>query len=351
MTGLPPGITRDRRGFRAYVRVRGVLRPKRFPADTPIETMQIWQLQQRMAPAELVETGPPPGTLAADVSTYLELKRSLPTYQTRQSMMALWVAALGGSRTRASVTSLEVAQALSRWETERKYSGSTLNHFRSALSDFYARMDPGEKNPVAAVPKYREPAPAPRGLPYRVIRAIMAQMPRWKLGKDGRRIAPSKTRAVFAVMAYTGMPPAVIRQLRPEHVLWKARAVVMPARKKGAGTVAQRRALTRQGLAALKRFAAADAWGGVKSSTMTLVWHRAVDRARERDPKLPIPADVRAYDLRHSYGEAVYRTTSSIAVTAGLLGHLDERTTRRYITGAIDDVEQAAVDVVSRRLR
>lgn len=211
--------------------------------------------------------------------------------------------------------------------------------------------DPTTPNPVKAVPKHREPPPAPRGIPYRLIRAILQAAPRWRLGKDGRRLGASHASAVLAVMAYTGMPPAVIRALKPEHVLWKEQAVVMPARRKGRGTTIQRRALTRQGLAALRRFAAADAWGGVASSTMTLVFRRAVTRVRAAHPDWNIPADLRAYDFRHSYGEAVYRVTGSVAVTAGLLGHLDERTTRRYIGGAVDDVERAAVAVVSRRLR
>ena len=347
---LPTGIARDRHGWRVYVRVRGELRTKRFPADATLQAMQIWRLQQQDVKPNATPK-PEPNTMGADVVVYLTLKKGMPTYDTRAAMMQDWAAALGPTRERAKVTSLEIAQTLAGWQETFAYAPSSLNHYRSALSDFYTRLDPAAPNPVKGVPKFREPEPAPRGVSYRLIRAVLAATPRWRLGKDGRRLGLSATRAVLSVLAYTGMPPAVIRALKPEHVLWDEQAVVMPARRKGRGTSIQRRALTRQGVAALRRFAAAGAWGGVASSTMTIVFHRAVARVRLAHPDWAIPADLRAYDFRHSYAEAVYRATSSVAITAGLLGHLDERTTRRYIGGAVNDVERAAVEAVRRGLR
>ena len=86
------------------------------------------------------------------------------------------------------------------------------------------------------------------------------------------------------------------------------------------------------------------------SATRPIVWRRTVARAGRQDRRLHIPADAKPYDLRHSFAELVLRTTGSLAVTAGLLGHADERTTRRYVAGAIGDVERDAAGQVSRAL-
>jgi integrase len=144
-------------------------------------------------------------------------------------------------------------------------------------------------------------------------------------------------------MAYTGMPPAVIAQLRPEHLVrLKQYEVIMPGRLKGAGTAAQTRAIMPEAKAALERFAAAEAWGRVASSTMHIVWNRAVAKVRTDRPDWPIPEHTRPYDLRHTFGELVYRATHDLALTQGLLGHKDQRTTRRYAAGAIPEGEAAA---------
>jgi integrase len=157
---------------------------------------------------------------------------------------------------------------------------------------------------------------------------------------------------VLRVMAYTGLTPVQIAQLQPDHLArldegW----IEMHGRKKGKGTAPRRRAVTDQGADALRAFVAAKAWGGVTSGTRTIVWQRAVARARVAHPDLHIPEDAVSYDLRHSFAELVLRTTGSLAVTAGLLGHLDERTTRRYVAGAIGAVERSAADQVSAALR
>jgi hypothetical protein len=51
------GIRRDRGGFRAYVKVGGVQRHKRFPPDTKVSTMQNWRDDARVA---LRKRLPPP---------------------------------------------------------------------------------------------------------------------------------------------------------------------------------------------------------------------------------------------------------------------------------------------------
>ena len=121
----------------------------------------------------------------------------------------------------------------------------------------------------------------------------------------------------------------------------------MPGRRKGRGTGSQVRAITPEGRAALERFAAAQAWGRVASSTRLIVWRRAIEKVRAAHPDWPIPPGCRPYDFRHSFGELAYRATHDLALVQGLLGHADQRTTRRYAAGAIPEGEAAAAAKVS----
>ncbi len=138
----------------------------------------------------------------------------------------------------------------------------------------------------------------------------------------GRDVKPqakarSKAKACLFVYAYTGLPPAEQRLLTPDHLAhlddgW----FEAPERLKGEGVVATRRAVTRQGAAALKMFAEAEAWGGCANSTLELVFGRAVKAARRRHPTLHMPKDVTPYVLRHSFAELVARTTRSVSLAA-----------------------------------
>ena len=64
-----PGIRRDASGrIQAYVRADGQLRFRRFPVDTPLETVRRSRLDTRAA---LRLTQRPAGTLAADINPFL----------------------------------------------------------------------------------------------------------------------------------------------------------------------------------------------------------------------------------------------------------------------------------------
>ncbi|MEW5980819.1 MAG: hypothetical protein AB1806_00450 [Acidobacteriota bacterium] len=114
--------------------------------------------------------------------------------------------------------------------------------------------------------------------------------------------------------------------------------------------MATRRAVTKQGAAALKMFREAEAWGGCANSTLELVFSRAVKAARRRHPKLHIPKDVTPYVLRHSFAELVAGTTRSVSLAGRPLGHRDERTMLCYLAGVLDELEADAAAKVSDRL-
>lgn len=55
---------------------------------------------------------------------------------------------------------------------------------------------------------------------------------------------------------------------------------------------------------------------------------------------------LRPYDLRHSYGTAVFAATGDIRSTQVLLGHSKAEMTHRYTLGAVDARVREAVDRV-----
>ncbi len=347
---LPVGVHRDRHGYRVFIRVNGRLRTRRFRAETPLDDLVAWRTRQRATGVLVALDGHTPGTLAEDIPRYLALVAAMPTAQTRTTQLLRWREALGPTRDRHTITPTEIATTLLRWQHDEAWAAGTVNRHRTALSHFYRLLDgPGGFNPVRAVPKQREPLPRPRGLEYRVVRALLAALPGRTTSATTR--APSKAAAMLRVMAYTGLAPAQIRLLRPEHLDLRHQTLLVPGRRKGAGTAPRRRALTAPGVEALRQFAAAEAWGGVAGSTLLIVFRRAVRQVRRQHRRWPIPPDVRPYDLRHSFAELVYRTTHSLAITAGLLGHADERTSRRYVAGAVEDVERDAARQITAALR
>jgi len=326
-----PGLYRTPYGWRAQVSVGGHYFTKRFPLDTPPAQMEAWRLATR---AEQLVAQPKThraGSLAADIETYLGIKKGMPTLQTRRRMLEAWAASLGPDRDRRTVAAAEVAAALAgfRREDGKPYGPVSLNHFRTALGNFYQVMDPAAPNPVRLVARKREPTLEPRGVDPAIMRAIFDAMP------DG------KAKAQMLVLAYVGLPPAVTNALTPADLAQDG-SVLAPGRQKGAGTDTQRRALTSQGAAALAYFATMNAWGGVTSATRCIVFHRAVSKVRAEHPDWPIPADLKPYDARHSFGCAAYEATHDLHLVQGLMGHQDARTTRRYVHGVIPQGEAAA---------
>jgi len=70
----------------------------------------------------------------------------------------------------------------------------------------------------------------------------------------------SKTKARIAVIAYTGLPHALVKKLTPASVDFRSKSVAVPARKKGKGAEARVLPLTVKGLAAFKQFAELECW-------------------------------------------------------------------------------------------
>ena len=104
--------------------------------------------------------------------------------------------------------------------------------------------------------------PEARAIPYKTIAKILYAMPDVGQGRPGEaRDDQSKTKARLAVIAYTGLPHALIKKLTPEAIDWRAKTVTVPARKKGKGAAGRILPLTAEGLNALRQFAERERWG------------------------------------------------------------------------------------------
>jgi len=171
-------------------------------------------------------------------------------------------------------------------------------------------------------------------------------------------------------------------RLRPDHVDWMGKSLYVPGREKGRGTRGRRVPLLPEGLKALRALDQHDGWGpfstsSVHKSFLVACSHvkqelAAQQAPRERDAHeaethsrehaafraackrvikaaakagSPVPSldGVRPYDLRHSFGTAVYRASGDIRATQELLGHSAPALTARYTLGAVDDRLKAAV--------
>lgn len=213
-----------------------------------------------------------------------------------------------------------IREQLGRTQSEL---GRMLGYQDRAMVDHYA------PNPVRGIKKFREPDPQPRGYTYRAIRKILAA------------VQNDAARARLTVMAYTGLPPAQIGRIAPEHVEWRAGKVWVQGRQKGRGTVGRLYPLTADGLAALEQLRDAEAWGSFPSG-LDKVFRTACKAAGETIG--------RPYDLRHSFATATYQVSDERAAME-FLDHRDPRTTRRYILGAIPTHIAAALPKLARLQR
>lgn len=326
---IAPGVYKYPNGkLRAMVRIhrgRGGRPSKMFDAGTSLLVIRQWRQQQKTAPRQ--ETPTRTG-FEADARRYLSLVQAMPSYTDRERDIETWIGVFG-ERPRADITPADIRAALTRWQQDGK-AASTLNHRRTALMHLWRLLDGSSAaNPVKEVPKLREPAPEPRGVDYATIQRILDAMPE------------SKSKARLAVIAHTGLPHASLARLKPEHLDLERRIVFMPARQKGHGAHGRTLPLTEAAVTAFRAFMRWECFGPFSRSTLHRGFRKAVKKAA---PELA--RRLRPYDLRHSYGTAVFAATGDIRSTQVLLGHSKAEMTHRYTLGAVDARVREAVDRV-----
>ena len=248
----------------------------------------------------------------------------MPTFKQRARHMELWMTALGADRPRSSITAADVDRVLQGWLADG-LSPHTVRNRRTALQHLWRVLDgPEAANPVRGSRSPREPAPEARAIPYPTITAILGALP-----------AGSRSRARCAVIAWTGLPHAQVKAIRPDDILWPTRQLRTTPRRKGRGAAARIIPLLPQAVDALREFDRLDCYGAFSSSALRRVFRRACDRVGVHG--------ARPYDLRHSYGTLIYQATGDLATTAHLLGHSHLSTAQRYTLAAVPEVAAHAV--------
>lgn len=330
---LPRGITRDRNGFRVFVRInlggtKTELRTKRFPEGTAISAMVAWQEAQREDARPKAERG----TLAADVAKYLGQVRAMPSLSYRTRDLDAWIEVFG-DLARAEITEDMIREQLQTWRKEGPVtvyiprtkerrikrdedgkpiglSASACNHRRSALLHLWTVLDGKKKpNPVREVKQFKEPAPAPRA---RNLDELLAAI---------ETLRNPKQRARALVMAWTGIRGnCELSKMTPEHLDLDHAICHVPNGKGVSGSRVV--PLNERGIAAWKFFAEVDAWGGYDKDAL----RKSIALACKKRGM----SGVRAYDLRHSIATAYLKGGADLADVQVLLGHTTGRMTRRY---------------------
>jgi len=347
------GLRRKRGKWQARVEIDGKEYTKTFPLDEPIATMREWREEQidtyggQLAPGQ-------PGSLGEDVKLYLQRITAMPTYKQKAAHLALWVKALGANRPRRSITSAEIDAVLQEWlvtptkpEPGKKGRPSaptglapgTVRKRRRTLQSLWVKLDGKQAaNPVKGSANPREPKTEARGLNYALIDQAIAAMPETRSSKPGtvKRRSLSKIRA--RVIAYTSIPPGLLKTIAPHDLSLAAKTVRVVPRAKGAGVEARTLPLTTKAVEAFADFHAANAYGSFNTEALNRAFKRGCAHAG-LDPKT-----VHLYDLRHSFLSQVYRVTKDLA-TVGRLGlHAEGSvTSARYAKGANAEVDAAAV--------
>lgn len=330
------GIQSTPHGFRAAIRIHGILHRQHFKKDTPLQTIKEWLLTTETR--YRIHRAKQTGYFDEDARAYLDTVKAMPSYADRKTHIEEWIAVFGHVR-RHKITADQIRAQLHTWRTtprlvtftrrettkakktaERILSASAVNKRRTALMHLFTVLDgKSAPNPVKDVPKFREPDPLPKGLPYSAITAL------WKVMGD----TPSRARLM--VLAYTGITHRQLEQLTAGDVT--SATVIVPGRQKGAGTRARVLPLTADGVRAFKAMQRTDAWGTFSRSSLRKVFRAA---CRKVPALAPIADRLTPYDLRHSFGTEVYRISGDMRATQVLMGHSSPTLTHRYTLAAVD---------------
>lgn len=322
MSRLPRGITKRPEGWRISVRVHGQLYQKSFKPSTPQATVETALLtaRSRWRASRRDDTDV---SLAGQVARYVaDHLAGRPCRAEFGRYLDLWVAALD-VETADAVTKDDVARVLNGWR--RELAADSCNKRRTALLTFYNTLN-GKSgyNPVREVPKFRPPDPLPRGLAYSQIEKALNTMSR------------CATRARLTVLAYTGMRAGQLMKLTPDHWDHRQHVLTVPGTTKGRGTRPYTIPLSQRATEALKEFDALEAWGVFRVSPLGRMWKAAAAKAKLPDGTVP-------YDLRHSFGTAIYQATGDLHAAQKLLGHAGIQMTERYTLAAVPAQQRAAV--------
>jgi integrase len=318
-TRVASGIYRDRYGLAGTVKVAGIQRERRFPADESYEYIKRWQLQVRAQldadrPDDDADA-PPRGTFAGDLPRYLKLIQHRASFKADRSHLRAWLPVLG-PLPRRRIRPPQVAAALQQWQL-KGLSPRTLRHRRRVLREFYKALDgPHARPPLAGITLPAPARPHPLPVPRATIQQVAKSLKAGKRHARGYGSDSDKTYARFLVRAMTGQRPSQIMRAQPGDVDLRRRIWFVRA---GKGGHAIPLPLTPDMVRAWRVFVKAKAWGtfDTRSFSKTLRRHGW-------------PADTRPYNLRHTFAIDHLLAGTPLGDLQGLLGHAQIETTRQH---------------------
>lgn len=330
-----------------------------FPLGTAVNTMIAWQHRAKHDLITTSETPAARGSLAEDIPLYLAM---LPEakYRTESGwVLQHWIDSPLGGMARRAIVRTDVVSQISRW-LEAGAAVATVNKRLSRLRKLYHGLDGLDAStPTDRIKFLREPKPQPRDIPVHIIRLILDALP--DVGRANRgeaRPTVSVTKIRLAVMAWTGIPTATLRRVRPRDLdLTQGRLYLQP-RRKGQGADGVWVALLPEAVEAFQAFAAADLFGqSYSNSSIGKTWRIGIRRANLQAAAHfeatgdhawlteleMLPPRCKPYDLRHSFGSEMYRRTGDIRAVSELLQHATLEMTKRYTQGAVSERVTAAI--------
>lgn len=347
---LAQGIYSDRHGI--SIVIRGSEKGNRYPLGTPL--IQLIRIRKE----KLDEAGARVrgGTVSHDIDAYLE---TFPEGRQRQQAATEcehWRTVFG-DRASADLKAIEIRQQLAAWEKDfsKKHLNNLIHRLRAVFSASHGRA----VNPALDVKVYTIRYDDARAIPYAWIERIINGMPDRGRPVKGEKIPPvNLAKLRLRVMAYTGLSQKMLQRVEPQHLDLRQKTVYVSMRLKGQGVVGDTVKLTDRAVSAFRALAKANGLGKFSTRSLAHCWRRAINRekrawmaAEAKKPRprpWPLDDDVRAYDLRHSFGTWSLAVGGDLSATAHQLRHRNLNTTRRYAKAAAAMRAELAVDKMNR---
>lgn len=321
------GISRDKYGFRCYVKVGLQQREKRFTFETPIREMQRWRDEVRVA-LRVAQPASQRGTLAADTEKYLEREtvKRLASYKSRRSELKQWCA-LYGTWPRARVARAHVIDARETW-LAAGVAPKTINHRVETLRRLFVELD-GPQCPTPC--DHIKRLPVPKTLPQFVTVSTIRRVAKKLSGVDQAR---------FMVLTATGQRPAQLKRAQPGDVNLRRRVwLVRPA--KGGHPIPV--FLNDDMVAAWKRLLPFAQDGDEPFGFDTSTYDKKLYAAGW-------PKDVRPYNAKHTVGLALAESGLGWDDIRDYFGHADSTMTKVYTGIVAKRLKHASEKLADRKL-
>lgn len=352
-TRLSTGIYADR--FGVSIPIRG--KEHRYPLGTPLA--QLLKERRRLKD----DAAPRPSrrhTLRADCDDHLA---TLPEGRARDEQATIcdhWCEALGASTATLGLTAKAIKQQRAAWLSTDRFGRKHMNNMLHVLRAVFKTNYPNEPNPAADVPVFTISYDTARAIPRALINRIIDGMSdtRWPATEKKKAPPLNLAKLRLRVMAETGLSQAMLKLVARHHLDFEKQQVYASMRIKGRGVVGATLDMLDDAVAAFQALVDAGGLGPFDTRSLAYCWRRAVTRAKGRwlaqeatTPRprpWPLPDDVRAYDLRHSFATEVLLATGDLEATANLLRHANINTTRRYAQHAANARASLAVQALNR---